>query len=171
MIDFSMLFRRHRGEIIRVLRRRGFSQDAAADIVQDAFVRVLALSATKADGMHVADNPKGYLHRVARNLSIDIGRRERNSPFSSVPVDALHDVGDQAVSQEKVLLDRQKLAVVAAALERLPERTRRAFEMHRLGDMTIAEVAHELGLSTSRAGALIKDAYHHIRASLNEERG
>ncbi len=170
MWDLSILFQRYGRDVTRNLRRRGLSSEAAADLTQETFLRVLALGAvTGADGQLAVDNPRGYLRRIARNLSIDQGRRERHSPFVSVSPETLDSVSDPAPSQDKILADRQKLAAVAAALDALPERTRRAFEMHRLGERTIAEVAVELGLSTSRTGALIKEAYNHIRSHVRVE--
>ncbi|OBS50740.1 MULTISPECIES: RNA polymerase sigma factor [Methylosinus] len=166
MRDLSILFRRYNADVTKALRRRGLSSEAAADIAQETFLRVLAL------GMRseaVVDNPRGYLLRVARNLSIDLGRREGHSPFVGGEIERFEATPDPAPSQETRLSDRQKLAAVAAALDELPERTRRAFEMHRLGERTIAEIGVELGLSTSRTAVLIKDAYHHIRGRLRAD--
>ncbi len=170
MWDLAFLFQHYGGDITRNLRRRGLSAVAAADLTQETFLRVLTLRAgAGADGQFIPDNPRGYLKRVASNLFIDLRRRERHSPFVATSADGFDAVGDQAPSQERALVDRHKLAAVAAALDMLPERTRRAFEMHRLGGRTIAEVAVELGLSTSRTGALIKEAYNHIRHHVRSE--
>lgn len=167
--DLSKLFRRYNADLTMALRRRGLSSDAAADIAQETFLRVLTVgSRMGADREPDGDNPRGYLLRVARNLSIDLGRREGRSPFIGAAIDLYEAAPDQAPSQEARLSDRQKLAAVAAALDELPERTRRAFEMHRLGERTIAEIAEALGLSVSRTAALIKDAYHHIRSRVAE---
>ncbi len=57
--------------------------------------------------------------------------------------------------------------MTAAALAELPEKTRRAFELHRIEEMTVAEVAAELGLSRSRVWALVREAYEHIDLRLN----
>ncbi|HEY8259871.1 MAG TPA: RNA polymerase sigma factor [Methylosinus sp.] len=167
--DLSNLFRRYNADLTMALRRRGLSSDAAADIAQETFLRVLTVgSRMGADREPDGDNPRGYLLRVARNLSIDLGRREGRSPFIGAAIDLFEATPDQAPSQEARLSDRQKLAAVAAALDELPERTRRAFEMHRLGERTLAEIAEALGLSVSRTAALIKDAYHHIRSRVAE---
>jgi RNA polymerase sigma-70 factor (ECF subfamily) len=77
-------------------------------------------------------------------------------------------IADNTPSPETVVYDRQRLAIVEEALLELPERTRTAFEMHRLGEKTIGEVAVELGLSTSRTWMLIRRAYQHLRVRLND---
>jgi len=170
MWDVSTLFHRYQRDMTRYLRRRGVSADAAADIVQEAFLRVLAMRAgSQGQTAFAPDNPGGYLQRVVRNLSIDLARRECHAPFAGISVDELEDVADGLPSQERVIADRQRLAAVAAALDSLPDSTRRAFELYRLGDRTIADVAAELGLSTSWTGALIKSAYTHLREHLRDD--
>ena len=166
--DVSALFRHHSGMLMQGLRRRGFSAEAAADIVQDTFVRMLSIRAGSSDATVIPDNPQGYLQRIARNLSIDLARRDRSSPFAGVSLDEMHGVSDSRPSQERVLIDRQKLTAIAAALDTLPPQTRRAFELYRSGERTIAEVGREIGLSTSRTGALIKQAYTHLRHHLRD---
>ncbi|WP_366071621.1 sigma-70 family RNA polymerase sigma factor [Nitrobacter sp.] len=111
-------------------------------------------------------NPAAYLFRVARNLGIDHQRRERVLRRVDLSAEDFAAIIDPTPSAEVAVYDRQKLALTRAALAELPERTRIAFEMHRLDEMTIAEVAAELGLSTSRVWSLIRDAYDHIDARL-----
>lgn len=136
--------------------------DAAADIAQDAFLRLA--SADQRDPSR-QDRPEGYLAVVARNLAIDAARREQASPFVRDADDgAIDAVASSGPSPERRLADRQALARALEALDELPPRTRRAFELNRLHGMTLAEIGRELGLSTSRAGALVKEAYDHLRA-------
>ncbi|MEP9380649.1 sigma-70 family RNA polymerase sigma factor [Aquabacter sp. CN5-332] len=162
--DLHTLFRRHSQEIARSLRRRGVTSETAADLTQETFLRLLAAGSQEV----THDNPRALLHRIARNLRIDLQRREGLMPRADLTSDELATVPDDAPSPEVIVFDRQRLAITAAALQELPERTRRAFEMHRLGEKTISEAAQELGLSTTRTWALIRDAYRHIRARLHE---
>lgn len=157
--DLHKLFKEHAKEIMRALRRRGFSEDAAADLTQDTFLRVLAAAPQDAAGVH---NPRAYLHQVSRNLSINLQRRERASPIVSASEDVLAQVADLAPSPETIVRDRQSVRLMKAALAELPERTRKAFELHRLDERTISEIAQELGLSTTRTWTLIREAYRHI---------
>lgn len=161
--DLQKLFRRHSGDIVKSLRRRGLSPETAADLTQDTFVRMLLSPPGETAATH---NPAAYLFRVARNLGIDYLRRERLLPRADLLPEDLAGVADAGPSPETVVYDRQKLALTAAALAELPERTRRAFEMHRLDEMTIAAVAAELDLSISRTWSLIRDAYEHVDARL-----
>ncbi|MCQ4160505.1 sigma-70 family RNA polymerase sigma factor [Roseomonas sp. GC11] len=162
--DLQELFWRHAKEILQSLRRRGFSAETAADLTQDTFVRILAAPPAEAA---VAHNPVGYLFRVARNLGIDHQRRERLLPRVDLAAEDFTAILDPAPAPDTIAYDRQRLLRTQAAIEELPERTRKAFELHRMEGMTLAAVAAELGLSTSRSWALIREAYEHIGVRLN----
>lgn len=161
--DIHELFRRHARELTRSLRRRGVAADAAADITQDAFVRMLAIAPD-----HDIDNPRAYLYRVSRNLVVDYARRERAAPIVAVSDEVFASVADPSPSAETALYDRQRLRISEEALAELPERTRAAFRLHRLDGLTIAEVGERIGLSTTQTWALIHHAYRHVRRRLKD---
>jgi len=163
--DMAILFRRHATEITRSLRRWGISYEAAADLTQETFLRLMGAT-PRIDTQ--TGSPRAFLYRIARNLVIDHQRHERHVNFVHLQEDEFAALVDTAPSAETLVFDRQRLAISAAALDELPERTRLAFEMHRIDEMTIAEVAKELGLSNSRTWSLIRNAYRHIRQRLNE---
>lgn len=163
--DIHELFRRHAAEIRRGLRRRGLSAEVAADLTQDTFVRLLGAADRR---MEAADNPRAYLFQISRNLAVDHGRRERLLPRSEITDAAFNAIVDPSPSVDTIVYDRQRLRIVERALAELPERTRQAFQMYRLGEKTLAEIAPVIGLSTTRTWALIRDAYRHIRARLHE---
>ncbi len=155
--DFNNLFRHHARGIAHSLRRHGIREDVAADLTQDTFVRVIAKPPDEASQGY---NPKAYLYQAARNLGINHQRRE--ALIETVDLEQAADIVDPAPSPERIVYSRQCLMQTHQALGELPERTRQAFEMHRLGERTIAEVAEELGISTTRAWSLIRDAYRHL---------
>lgn len=157
--DLHKLFLRHANGITRSLRRRGLSEETAADITQDTFLRVLMVPPTE----NVTNtNPAAYLYQVSRNLGINHQRRERLIDRVDLCDETIANIVDPHPLQDMVVYDRQKLKLTQTALAELPERTRRAFELHRLGDLTINQVGQEIGLSTTRTWALIREAYRHI---------
>ncbi len=161
--DIQKLFIRHAQELRRSLRRRGLSDDNAADLTQDTFVRVLTASPTGTD-----DNPRAYLFQVSRNLATDFERRARAAPFLAIADDIAEAVADPRPSAEKILYDRQRLMASQDALAELPERTRRAFVLHRLEGLSIVEIGPLVGLSTTQTWSIIRDAYRHVRDRLKE---
>lgn len=161
--DVQKLFRAYAAEIARSLRRSGHSADVAADITQDAFVRLISSVPASA---RAAGNPRAYLHQISRNLSIDLRRRERLVTNVDLSDELIGRIADPSPLQETILYDKQRLAATQRAIAQLPERTRLAFELHRLDECTINEVAQKIGLSTTRTWVLIRDAYKHIRTCL-----
>lgn len=157
--DLHNLFRRHAKDIARSLRRRGVTPEDAADLTQDAFLRVLATPPGEAGSDY---NPRAYLYRVSHNLATNQSRRNRLLPTVHLDDEIAAQVADPSPGPEAIVYSRQCLAQTAAALATLPDRTRKAFELHRLSGLTIAQVAEELGLSTTRTWALIHDAYRHL---------
>lgn len=161
--DIQNLFRRHAGDIARSLRRRGLNAETAADITQDTFLRVLSAPPGEHAETH---NPAAYLFRVSRNLRIDYERRARLRIWVHLTETDFAAIVDPSPSPEVITYDREKLALTKAALAELPERTRTAFELHRMDEMTMAEVAAHLELSVSRTWSLIQDAYEHVDVRL-----
>lgn len=161
--DIQDLFGRHAREIRNFLRNRGLAEDAAADLTQDSFVRLMTANSTARE-----HNPRAYLFRISRNLLIDHRRRDSSAPFSQVSEAKAQAVADPTPSAETAIYDKQRLALSNAALAELPDRTRMAFELYRLEEMTIAEVAEKIGLSTTRTWTLIREAYRHVRMRLKD---
>ncbi len=162
--DIQNLFRRHATGIAKSLRRRGMDSETAADLTQDTFLKVLASPPADTTQNH---NPKAYLYQAARNLGIDHNRHERLLVRVDLSDEDFAAIADPSPSAETLVYDRQKLKLVEAALAELPRRVREAFELHRMGELTIAEVAKRLDMSTTRTWALIRDAYEHIEDRLN----
>lgn len=163
--DLHKLFKAHANEIARALRRRGLSEDTAADLTQETFLRMVKLSS---EDVVAPANERAYLHRVSYNLSVDHRRREALLQSVDLTDDAIKRVADPAPLPDVAVYDKQRLAATQAAIEELPSRTRLAFERHRLDGLTINDVAGELGLSTTRTWTLIRDAYQHIQGRLRD---
>lgn len=163
MWNLKNLFQKHALEIQRVLQKSGHGSDVAEDLTQDAFVRLLASETSQQ-----AENPRAYLHKVAKNLAVDRHRRERVVPMDAISEDHYQALPDETPGPEKIIADRQQLALLQRRLAALPLPMRRAFELYRLHDLTIAEVALELDLSVSRTWTLIRQAYVQLRAGLDD---
>ena len=66
-------------------------------------------------------------------------------------------------------MTRQDLRLVADALSTLPERTRRAFELHRLDGLTQRAIADELGVSITLVNFMIRDALTRCAEALSRK--
>ncbi|MND47070.1 putative RNA polymerase sigma factor FecI [compost metagenome] len=107
-----------------------------------------------------------YLNRVVRNLSIDhYRRRALEERLIGDETDIEASICESA-SPEELVSDQQMLELIAGALAELPERTRRAFEMHRIHGMKQKDIAQALGVSTALVNGMIRDAMLRCREVL-----
>lgn len=163
--DLQTIFRLHARRVRSRLHRYGIGAELAEDLTQDTFLRLLRHAPPEGT---VSAEVGPYLHRISRNLLIDHWRREGRSPFVPLSAQEAERIADPAPTPETICHDRQRLQIVTAALSELPERTRRAFELHRLHGQPIAAVAAQIGVSPTRAWTLIHAAYRHLRDRLRE---
>ncbi len=113
----------------------------AEDVYQDIFVRILERSQkgklTKLNNL---------LRHVARCLAIDrLRRKDSRSTFTSS--EAGKNVLDAAADPERYVMGAERLGRVMAVIDAMPERRREIFLLHRVEELTYAQIARRLGLS------------------------
>ena len=137
----------------------------AEDVVQEAWLRFSAATEKERAEAERITQPIGYLYRIVRNLATDVARRlSADSWTEDTP--ALEAAPAPEADPERQAVDRDALRVVAAALDELPPRTRLAFDLHRFGDKTFAEIGRQLGISQARAHNLVQEALAHCMRRL-----
>jgi RNA polymerase sigma factor (sigma-70 family) len=155
------LFLAHRSALIEYAHPILGCRARAEDVVQEAYLRFTAAT-DRADDKIL--QPVGYLYRIVRNLALDWARHlaQEDRP----PPAALEQIASTTPSPEQATVDRDQLRIVIAALDELPVRTRRAFELHRLQGETFPAIARQLGISVGLAHRLVKDALTHCAGRL-----
>lgn len=153
-----------RAELVDYAARLVGSRALAEDLVQEAWLRYDSIS-----GKHLVREPLNYLYRIVRNLALDRQRRATREAriFADIEIEVAAKVStDQQVSPETEAIFKDEVRLLQEALALLPERTRIAFEMHRLGDSKLREIAGYLGISLSMAQVLVDDALEHCKQHL-----
>jgi RNA polymerase sigma-70 factor (ECF subfamily) len=141
----------------------------AEDVVQEAFIRFSSSVGEERAQPGTVAQPLNYLFRIVRNLAIDWARRissERQDPASE---EVLAATAADIPSPEQAALYRDQLRVLSLALAELPARTRLAFEMHRLHNYTLQEIADRLNVSITLVHQLIRQAVMHCGRRLSGE--
>ena len=138
------LFRDQGSRMVRLLTRRAGGHAEASDLVAEAFLRL-----TQAAQRQVLVNPEHYLKTITRNLlrnraSSVSGAIERSHAELEPERHAAHD-GDP----HQVLEAAQTLALYETAVMKLKPKTREIYLLHRLDDLSYAEIAQKMGLSQS----------------------
>lgn len=133
------LYQAHHGWLLQWLRRKMSADEAAADLAQDTFVRLLQKSQ-----LPTLDQPRAYLTRIANGLVINLWQRrglERAwlEVMASLPEALVPDEEQRQIALEALMqIDR--------LLDALPPRTREAFLLSQLDGMTYAAIAQRLGV-------------------------
>ena len=140
----------------RYFEKRTTATDAE-DLVQEVFLAMHTRTA-QSD----VENVKGYLFRVAANV---LSRRLGQARPSHALYGALGRVSDaDEITSERIVMGREALERVVAALQGLPARTAQAFLLHRFEEPTYAAVAKRMGISPKRAEKLIGAALKRVHA-------
>ena len=158
------IFTAHRGALVAYAAGIVGNRVLAEDLVQEAWLRF-----DEAARHRQLEQPLGYLYRIVRNLALD-GRR-RMARESQVMIDSCLDVAvastaDEAPSPETVALYKDDLELVMEAITELPERTRIALEMHRIGGCKLREIAAFLDISLPLAHLLVSEGVQHCKRRL-----
>lgn len=144
--DLSAVYLEQREALARFFRARLGQRADVEDLLQDLYLKVQ--SAPTID----MREPKAYLYRLASNLMMDRWRSgARAAARDGAWFSAFQGQGDidDAPSAEAVVAGKQRLAAVAAILDRLPERTQTVFRMHKFEQLSYSEVSERLGVSRS----------------------
>lgn len=165
--DLIAAYLEQRDALRRFFRARLGVQADVEDLLQDLYLKVSAV----APDQEVRD-PRAYLYRLATNLMMD---RWRSGKRAAARDGAWHQVAhrigvsedlDDSPSAEAVVAGRERLAVLMAALPRLPEKTQRVFRMHKFDGLSYAEVASVLGISRSSVEKHMMDALRFLAAKV-----
>jgi len=157
----------HGRALEKFLARKLDSPEDAAEIAQEAYLRIHKMEEPKA-----LDNARAFLFQVAANLAVDkLRRRTLHNRFlnreKQQEFDDSESGGEPAdASPEQIIAARQKLASMQAAIDELPFKVRQAFLMHRHRGLSYPQIADELGVSVSSVEKYILQALKHCRARL-----
>lgn len=160
---FALLVERHQAMLFRHAVALTGDPDAAADLVQDAFIKSYTHLATCADPARYG----AWVFRILRNRCLDYRKdlRQRRTPIDDVPHLAAGD--DPARDADRA----DAVSHVAAALARLPAAQREAFVLKHVEDLSYEEMAERLGASISALKMRVLRAREALAAMLADEPG
>jgi RNA polymerase sigma-70 factor (ECF subfamily) len=155
MSDAAAVFDPLRPRLIRVAYRMLGSTADAEDVVQEAFIRWLAIDRA------AVREPEGYLRRVVTRLSLDMlksARRRRETYVGTwLPEPVVEAEPDEA--EDDVTLP------LLMALERLSPLERAAFILHDVFGVDFDEVALTIDRDPAACRQLASRARTHVRAA------
>jgi RNA polymerase sigma-70 factor (ECF subfamily) len=173
---FERLLARHEKPVWNFLRRFSRDAEAAEDLLQEVFLRVVK------DAQETAAVWKGeakfstWLYTIARNLCIDRSRRAAHRQAASLDssgspeaesTETLHDrIASSDAPADAVLADRQAARRIDRAVAELPDDQREVFLMREVMEMPFAEIAAVVGASEPTVKSRMRYALEKLRAAL-----
>lgn len=138
--SLHLLYCHHRGWLHDWLRRRLGCSHHAADLVHDAYVRIMA-----SGRIPQPEQARAHLMQIAKGLVIDRYRRQQ---IEQAYLDALAQLPEtHAISPEEHALTLEVLLRVCAALDGLPSRVRQVFLLSRFEGLTYSAIAGRQGIA------------------------
>jgi RNA polymerase sigma-70 factor (ECF subfamily) len=168
-----------RGQLIRMFREVrtplycylvsiGIQPDQADDVIQESFVR---LHEQLEIGTKI-ENPRGWLFRVAHNLSISLHRVERRLVSDSADVSAGSESAaprlriDPQPNPEELYLKAERMKRLETGLSHLTQQQRECLYLRAEG-LRYREIAAVLGIGVSAVGEHIQRAIARLAGELH----
>lgn len=145
-------------------RKRAYNEQEADDLVQEVFVRLAAREPAAS-----MEHAEAYIFQMAANLLRDRARRHATRTAADRDLKAGNGNSYEEISPERVLLGKQRLALLERVLGELPERTRVVFLLHRFEELKYAEIATRLEISVSSVEKHVMEAMRQIRTRFERD--
>jgi RNA polymerase sigma factor (sigma-70 family) len=160
--ELVQLFQGYAQALQRFLARRVGCQEAAAELMQETYLRLASL-----DGGHRIDNPGAYLFQIAEHLAVDhLHQHTRvQRHYAGTPAE---DLPSQAPSPEAEVVAREQCHLLRQAIRELPPKCRTVFLLHRVQHLSYEEIARQLGISRKTVEKHVSKALTHCRKRLEQ---
>ena len=147
------------------LRNRLRSLTRKSGDLDDIVAEVLAKAYANPRWMEVVQG-RAYLFTIARNLVIDLARREKVVSFETITeIDLLQS----SVDLDAQLCARDQLRRMHAILNGLPPQCRKVFIARRIHEKSLNEIAEEMNLSVSTVEKHLSKAIRLFMKALSEQ--
>ena len=145
---FKEEIRPHERELRAFLKRRFPTIGDIDDVVQETYARLL-----RAREVGVATLTRAYLFVVARNVALDLVRRNRTVSLEGLGDSAQLSVVEERPDAAEALSHEQELELLAAAMRALPPRCREILTLRRIQGLSHRAIAERLGIAEGTVNA------------------
>ncbi|MGV8946397.1 MAG: RNA polymerase sigma factor [Lutibacter sp.] len=161
--SLEILIIRHKQRIFSFILSKVSDREAAEDIFQDTFIKVI--NTLKRGAYNEEGKFLPWVMRIAHNLIIDHFRRNKRLPkFNNTDDFDIFDVlSDEMLSVENQIIKEQILADVQKLVEELPEDQKEVLLMRMYKDMSFKEIAENTDVSINTALGRMRYALINLR--------
>jgi RNA polymerase sigma factor (sigma-70 family) len=136
--------------LMRYLQHNWRNASDIPDLRQEVYARVFEAAQER-----IPDNPKHFLFVCARNLLINLVRREQVVPMETFADLDILGIASGAPEADCVVIEQEELRRLEAAMEQLPARTREAIMLAYFEGLSCAEIAKRMGVTHRAASQFI----------------
>lgn len=169
---FSQLVTNYQDRLISIFVNIVGTQEAAEDLAQDVFLRIYRAKA----GYQPTAKFSTWLFRIANNLASNTrrskGRRKEvqftgseSGPLGVRPAESLLKE-KSALMPARQLDQSEAKAIILTAMETLNERQKMAVLLHKFEEMSYADIADTMEMTTSAVKSLLSRARDNLRTTL-----
>ena len=128
--------------LVQFLRRNWRNSSEIGDLLQEIYAQVYEAALKQ-----VPESAKPFVFTAARNLLINLVRREQIVPIETVAdLDALMVSADEP-GPDRSAIARDELRRLQGALDTLPRRAREAFMLRHIDGLSRSEIAARMGVT------------------------
>lgn len=132
----------YHSSLLRFLRKRLRVKEDAADVAQEAYVRLLQYEGSKS-----IVSPSSMLFRIAINVANDLSRsRTTRRAVDEQSIEGVEVASDEPDVERRIAAE-QDLDALYAAIEALPPKCKHVFLLSRVKRMSYPEIAQHCGIS------------------------
>jgi RNA polymerase sigma-70 factor (family 1) len=163
-IAFQQILDRYKDRLLYYIITIVKSGSVGEDIVQETFIRLW----TNRKKFDPDKSLSGYLHTIARNLSLNhLKRAAYDQELKQQIWENIEEIQERSTTHENVYAMESK-RLVQQAVDRLSPKRKRVFQLSRDQGMTHQEISIELGVSKNTVKNQIVSALKEIRIYLNK---
>jgi RNA polymerase sigma factor (sigma-70 family) len=156
----SDLYRETVADLRRYLRGTLGSIEAAEDVAQETYSRLITMS-----DPGVIRHPRAFLFKAAGRLALNYLRQSKRRHYDDPKViefDERYHGLQGHTGPELINSRREALVLVSGAMEGMTDKTRLIFTMHRFEEKTYGEIAGHLKISRKTVEYHISKALAHL---------
>lgn len=148
--------------LFRIVKRITGNEDAAEEIVQDTFIKVLDYWSK----FETTDDARYWLIRVAQNAAINWAKRSSKEHKLYQRVYSEQHVGMDGPEQTHLKTETEQL--VQKALQMLPEKFKRVLILKEYGELDYKEIGKVLGITEGNVKVRVFRAREALAKALEE---
>lgn len=168
---FEALFNRFHGQIFAFLVRQTGDREAAADLRQDVFSKVV----TGAHSFQHQSRFSTWIYTIARNAAVDAARRavhRRHRSLEEKARDSGPSLGDRVRAAgpepDRAAIGDRLREDLSTAIEALPEEQREVFLLREYHGLPFDEIATVVGAKVGTIKSRMRYALESLRRDLGE---